>query len=184
MSGFCGYFKFILMKYLLCSLMFLPIFSIAQETFPNTIEKDETSVSPKATLDDVAWIAGYWKGASFGGVTEEIWSPALGKSMMGSFKMVIDNEIQFYEILTISEENGSLMLRIRHFDKNLIGWEEKDAPEEFPLLKITGNKAYFDGLTFEKTGRKTITIFVIFDSKDKGKEEVAFKYKRKTKLKK
>lgn len=172
-----------IMKYLLL-LLFLPISLMAQETFPNTMEKDEASVSPKATLDDIAWLAGHWEGASFGGVTEEIWSPALGNSMMGSFKLVINDEISFYEILTISEENSSLILRIRHFDKELIAWEEKDSPEEFPLLKITKKKAYFDGLTFEKTGRKTITIFVIFDSKEKNKREVAFKYKRRTKLKK
>jgi hypothetical protein len=175
------FFKFIVMKYLLL-LLFLPLSSIAQGTFPNTIEKDEKSVSPKATLDDVAWMAGHWKGKAFGGVTEEIWAPELGGSMMGSFKLVVGNEVQFYELMTITEENESLMLRIKHFDKGLNGWEEKDASEEFVLLKVADKKLYFDGLTLEKTGKKSIIIYVIIDEKGK-KEEVPFAYKRRGKLK-
>jgi hypothetical protein len=181
MNDFLSCFKFIVMKYLFL-LLFLPLFSIAQEGFPNTIEKDEKSISPKATLDDVAWMAGHWKGEAFGGVTEEIWSPKLGGSMMGSFKLVVEDEIQFYELMTITEENGSLMLRIKHFDKGLNGWEEKDVSEEFTLLKITDKKIYFDGLTLEKAGKKSIVIYVIIDEKGK-KEEVPFAYKRRGKLK-
>lgn len=169
------------MKYLFL-LLFLPVFSMAQETFPNTMEKDEKSVSPKATLDDVAWMAGHWKGEAFGGVIEEIWSPELGGSMMGSFKLVIENEILFYELMTITEENGSLMMRVKHFDKGLNGWEEKDESIEFVLLKKTDKKLYFDGLTLEKTGKKSIVIYVIIDEKGK-KEEVPFTYKRRGKLK-
>ena len=32
---------------------------------------DSLAVAPKATINDVAWIAGLWKGEAFGGVTEE-----------------------------------------------------------------------------------------------------------------
>ncbi len=43
--------------------------------------------SPEATLEDVSWIAGHWKGEAFGGIAEEIWSPPLGDSMMFVFKL-------------------------------------------------------------------------------------------------
>lgn len=168
-------------KIIFISILLIP-FIINGQDFPNTLEKDSTAVSPKATLSDISWIAGHWKGNSFGGDTEEIWSAPLGNSMMGSFKMVIDNEIQFYEILTISEEKESLILRILHFDKNLNGWEEQGKPIEFPLVKITPNKVYFDGLTFEKINKKNIIVYVIIDDNN-DKQEMAFPYKRKSKIK-
>ncbi len=170
--------------YFLFLILFIFLSSLTgQNTFPNTIEKTENSISPKATLQDIEWITGHWKGASFGGITEEIWSPPLGPSMMGSFKLMVENEIQFYEILTITEENGTLMLRILHFDKTLTGWEERGGALEFPLLKITSNKVYFDGLTFEKINKKNIMVYVIVEQKEKGKLEMKFPYKRKSKLK-
>jgi hypothetical protein len=52
--------------------------------------------SPKATLNDVSWISGHWKGEAFGGLTEEIWAPPFGNSMMGSFKLVENGIVSFY----------------------------------------------------------------------------------------
>ncbi len=54
-------------------------------------------VSPQATLQDIAWISGYWKGEAFGGITEEMWSNPLGNSMMFAFKLVVDDKVKFYE---------------------------------------------------------------------------------------
>jgi len=131
-------------------------------------------VSPTASINDVAWIAGHWKGEALGGITEEVWTKPLGKSMMGSFKLVVDGIVQFYELCTITEENKSLLLRIKHFDKDLKGWEEKDTSIEFPLVKIEKNKVYFNGLTFERVSQSELNIYVIF--KDEGKEEVEMKF--------
>ena len=58
----------------------------------NTLQLAEGEMSPRATLKDVSWIQGHWKGEAFGGITEEIWSPPLGDSMMFSFKLVADNK--------------------------------------------------------------------------------------------
>ena len=69
---------------------------------------------------------------------------------MCAFKLVKDNKVQFYEICTISEENGSLMLRIKHFNPDLKGWEEKDETVDFPLVKVDGQIAYFSGMTFQR----------------------------------
>jgi len=97
---------------------------------------------------------------------------------MGSFKLVVNEIVQFYELCTITEENESLLLRIKHFDKDLKGWEEKDQSIEFPLVKIEKNKVYFDGLTFEKINEDELNIYVIF--KDEGKEEVEMKFNYKS----
>ena len=162
------------MKNYLALLLFLVSTAlISQNTL--TLEGNE---SPAATLKDVAWIAGHWQGEALGGITEEVWTAPLGKSMMGSFKLVVDEVVQFYELCTITEENESLLLRIKHFDKDLKGWEEKDQSIEFPLVKIEKNKVYFDGLTFEKINEDELNIYVIF--KDEGKEEVEMKFNYKS----
>lgn len=136
-----------------------------------------TMSSPPATLQNVEWMVGHWRGEAFGGITEEIWSPPLGGSMMCSFKLVSDGKVSFYEIVTLSEEAGSLIIRLKHFHGDLKGWEEKDKTIDFPLVKIEGNRAYFDGMTFERTSADELTVYVMIGKKGEEKE-VKFPYRR------
>lgn len=153
-------------------------FTQAQDTVsPNTLTLDTGQPSPEATLDDIAWIQGHWRGEAFGGITEEIWTPPLGGSMMCAFKLVANGEVRFYEIVTITEENNSLMLRLKHFHKDLKGWEEKDETVDFPLVKITPGKVFFDGFTFEKLSDDEINIYVLINGDAREKEE-RFNYRR------
>ena len=84
--------------------LFFISFTYAQN---NTLKFTENSVSPEAKLSDVSWIAGHWKGEAFGGITEEIWSPPLGDSMMFSFKLVVDQKVVFYEIVKSAKFEGA-----------------------------------------------------------------------------
>nr|WP_299523599.1 DUF6265 family protein [uncultured Lutibacter sp.] len=125
-------------------------------------------------------MSGHWEGTAFGGLTEEVWTSPLGGSMMGSFKLVADGEINFYELMTISEENETLLLRIKHFSNDLKGWEEKDESEDFELVKIEANRVYFDNLTFEKVSSSELNIYVVFKNESGIEEEVKFNYKSNT----
>ncbi len=162
--------------FLLISLLF-SLKSYTQDRFPNVKFYDEKLGSPSATLQDISWIQGHWRGPAFGGVSEEIWTPALGGSMMCAYKLAKDGEVQFYEIETISEENGSLILRLKHFNDDLKGWEEKDKTIDFRLVKVTPNKVYFDGYTYEKVSDDEINAYVVIDH-DGEKIEVKFSYQR------
>jgi hypothetical protein len=150
---------------------------MCQEKVSNTVPLGENMESPEATLEAVAFITGHWKGNAFGGITEEIWTPPLGNSMMCAFKLVVENEVRFYEICTISEENGTLILRLKHFDGSLKGWEEKDETIDFRLVKVEKDKVFFDQFTFEKVGPDELNIYVVIDSGGK-EEEVKFNYHR------
>lgn len=133
--------------------------------------------SPAATIEDVAWIAGQYECEAFGGTAHEVWSEPRADNMLGMFQLIDGPSVSFYEIMSIRALDGSLMLRLKHFDKNLHGWEEKDETIDFPLVKLEKNKAYFDGLTFERVGRKRLNVYVAI--KNKGEtEEVLFAYKR------
>ena len=155
------------------------IFAEAQNSTPNTISADTIAgfESPPSTLQDIAWVQGHWQGEAFGGIVEEVWTPPLGGSMMCAFKLVVNNEVRFYEIVTLSEENGTLMLRLKHFHKDLKGWEEKDETVDFPLVKVTPGKMFFDGFTFEKISDDEMNIYVIISQEGK-EREAKFNYKR------
>lgn len=164
-----------------CMLLLFALNSaIAQQKFPNTIEFDSTTMaSQPQTLNALSWLEGHWRGEAFGGVAEEFWSPPLGGSMMCMYKMVsAKNQVVFYELITLDEEQNTLVKRLRHFNKNLTGWEDKiGRPLTFTFIKAEGNKVYFDGFTYEKVSRDEITIYAILQQNG-SKEEMKFSYYR------
>ncbi len=173
------------MKHAIFALFFLvsvSSFNYAQTSVSENILKLDTgNSSPKASVNDVAWIAGHWKGKAFGGEVEEIWTPPSGGSMMCAFKLVVDSKVKFYEFIAIIEENESLILRLKHFHHDLKGWEEKDETVDFPLVKIAEDKVNFDGFTIEKISENEINVFVMIGSDDEA-QEVKFNYKRVTEV--
>jgi len=136
------------MRLRLTFLFFVMVIStiFAQEQASNVLKLTEGKNSPKASLQDVSWISGYWRGEAFGGITEEIWSDPLGNSMMFSFKLVIDGKIQFYEVGGITEENNTLLLQLKHFHGDFKGWEKKDETVDFKLVKVEKDRVYFNEL--------------------------------------
>ncbi len=157
--------------------LFLFLCSIAGRA-QHTLSYKEKNGSPKASLADVAWISGHWKGTAFGGITEEIWSPPLGNSMMFSFKLVVDDKVRFYELGHIQETNHTLLLQLKHFDGDLKAWEEKDEMENFQLVKIDRDHVYFDGFTFEKINDAEINLYVVIVEETGNEQEVKFNYKK------
>jgi len=149
----------------------------AQFSSENTLYLAEGDKSPNSDLSVLSWLAGHWQGEAFGGTTEEVWTSPLAGSMMGSFKLAVDGKISFYELMTISEEENSLLLRIKHFHQDLKGWEEKEESIDFKLVKVTQHKVYFEGFTFEKVNENEINIYVVIEE-GKQKEEVKFTYAR------
>lgn len=155
-------------------LLFISIASQAQ----NTLSFPENGTSPKADLKEIAWMEGHWKGEAFGGIVEEIWSPPLGGSMMFSFKLVNEGKVSFYELGHIRQLNETLIFELKHFHGDLKGWEKKDEVQSFRLIKIDGNRVYFDGFTFEKISGDEINIYVLVGHDDGSNEETKFDYKR------
>ena len=158
------------MKTLLLFLTFSS-FCFAQ----NTLQYNEEKGSEKATLQDIKWLEGNWKGEAFSGTYEENWSKPFGGSMMFSFKLVVEDKIVFYELGHIVEKDGTLEYQIKHFDANLNGWEEKDESEKFRFIKKEGNKMYFDNFTFEYVSEKHVRIYAFFED---SKEEMVFNFKK------
>ncbi|MFD0989621.1 DUF6265 family protein [Mariniflexile jejuense] len=138
--------------------------------------QNEQILQPK--LENISWISGNWKGEAFDGKTEENWSNPSGDSMMATFKLIVNNKVAFYEIEIIREINNTLILQLKHFNNDLKGWETKDETIDFPLIKITQNKAVFEGMIFEKISTKEMNIYVDIHQENGSIERVKFNYKK------
>lgn len=143
-----------------------------------TLALDEDAISPPATIEQVAWIAGHWRGEGLGGLNEEVWAPPLAGTMTGMYKLVRDGVVAFYEILTIAEDHGSLVLRIKHFNPDLTGWEEKDEVVSFRLVRLEDGIAWFDGLTFRQLGADELRVHLAVGRGTGPPREVVFDYRR------
>ena len=101
------------------------------------------------TIDDFSFLTGAWSGTGFGGISEEIWMPASGGRLFGIFKQSTEEELVFTEFMEISETDEGWILRLKHFNPDFSGWEEKNDYVTFPFRSVSKNKAVFGGLTYE-----------------------------------
>jgi Domain of unknown function (DUF6265) len=163
-------------------IVFTAIFSLpaaAQvKNTENTVKLTEGQASPKASIADVEWLAGSWLGSGLGGVSEEIWSKPQGGVMMGAYRLIMDGKPVFYEMMWLTETEGTLMLKLKHFHPNLVGWEEKDKTVDFKFVGRNGNRINFSGLTFERTDDKNLKIYLALKQKDGSVREELFIMKR------
>jgi hypothetical protein len=135
----------------------------------------------KATLEDFSWIVGHWSGTGMGGTSEEMWMPPAGGAILGSFRQLQDGKVVFYEILTFVERDGTVVLRLKHFNADLTAWEEKAQVLEFPLLELTATRAVFNAMTFTHEDKDAFRVNLRLRDRATGdvKEEV-FQYSRVT----
>ena len=62
--------------------------------------------------------------------------------------------------------DGSIEIRLKHFGRDLTPWEEKEEWTRFRLIKVEGQTAYFDKLTYQRSGKK-LTIKLLLNNKEK-----------------
>ncbi len=147
--------------------------ALAQDTVD--IRATANGAAPaQATIDDISWLAGHWRGEGLGGQSEELIAPPLDGQIMGMFRQTkADGSLMFYEFYQLAEDNGSVVLRIKHFSPDFKGWENKDVSVEFPLVSVEENTVYFDGLTFARNGDVLRTAVLI-----EGQGRADFRYER------
>lgn len=154
--------------FVITSIMITSFFSVSCNA------QVEKILEPK--LENISWISGNWKGEAFGGYTEENWSEPSGGSMMAVFKLIDKDAVSFYEIEIIREVENTLVLQLKHFNKDLKGWETKDETVDFPLKEITVNKVTFEGMSFEKISDNEMNVYVDIHQKNGSIETVKFNY--------
>ena len=140
--------------------------------------------SPAATLADVSWLVGRWEGSGIEGAPAmESWLPPTGQTMVGTFiQQNADGSIMFTEHMYLSEQDGSLVVKLKHFNADLTGWEDKEGMVTFRLLAIEPCAAYFQALTYRCTtpeeGEGGLVVAVRMKSDKPEVQELAFRFER------
>jgi Domain of unknown function (DUF6265) len=144
--------------------------SLAQEHPPAAMVRTWTDgmVSPAATIDDIRWMVGDWKGGLDGGMQEYTAFPPVDRHVPGFGRgWGQDGSIWYYEINDFIEVNGSIEFRVKHFSSELKGWEGKDEFVRHRLIEKTEGALYFDGLTVVREGSEHYTVYVRINEGDR-----------------
>ncbi|MGD9790800.1 MAG: DUF6265 family protein [Phycisphaerales bacterium] len=118
----------------------------------------------KATIADLAWLAGAWTGTrgSQGQISfEERWSPPLGGSMLATSRTVSRGKLSAFEYLRVIERDDGLVY---------IAQPNGGSPTEFVLTELTATRAVFDNprhdypkrITYELSPEGALTATIGF----------------------
>lgn len=128
----------------------------------------EPQVAGSPEIQRMAWLTGRWVNAEGGEFSEETWSPPYGNSLIGMWRWVREGRAVLFELLTLTAEPEGLVLRLRHFDRQGVGREEKDAPLVLREVRSGRSEATFEGvkdgrplrITYRRDGRDALTGIV------------------------
>lgn len=136
------------------------------------------SLNAQSKLEKLGWLEGSWTTEKWGGTVEEYWSAPAGNSVIGMFRLFNAEGVQFTEHWIISEFEGKLSLRLRHFNPDFTSWEEKDEFVEFPFVEMGEHFIQFVGLRYELIDEDEITVTLDMKRGDKIEQEI-FNLKKK-----
>lgn len=123
-------------------------------------------------IADFKWLAGNWIGDGFGGVSQEAWTEPTVNNMVGVYKHYKDGKPTFFEFFNISETDGKISLKLKHFNPDMMGWEEKADFVEFPFVSATKTKIEFKGLIYELVEENKMEISLKLKQGDKISTEI------------
>lgn len=97
----------------------------------------------------LAWLEGCWSGEGLGGVITECWMSSPDGNMVGTFQIVEDGQLQFFEALLLGEVDGVAGYHVKHYDADFGPWEAADEVVSFAFVSSRGTQAEFEGLTYD-----------------------------------
>jgi hypothetical protein len=132
----------------------------------HTYKLQDGEARPTASLEAASFLVGSWVGTAFGERMEETWSKPTGGSMLGTFKLFSGDEPAMYELMLLTVEEGTLSLKVKHFNADFSAWEEKPDYVHFRLVKYAENELHFGGLSFYKRSDDRIDGYIVMSSED------------------
>lgn len=133
---------------------------------------------PSATLGDAAFLQGRWVGTGIGSIAEETWGQPKSSVMLCMARIDKNGAPWFYELVVLAEVQGSLELRLKHFNPDLTGWEEKAQVQTFPLVRSEPGTLWFDGMTFHRVSDEELEVWVRIHGRDGAVKDEPFRYRR------
>lgn len=157
------YVKTVVRSLCLLSSCVISMVAMAQEPSQSPMVRTwtEGTISPPATIKDIQWLVGDWRGSLEGSLQQYVvLIPTKGHMPGFARAWKQDGSIVFYEINDFIEVNRTLEYRVKHFSGDLADWEGKDEYDRHRLIAVTDKAIYFDGITIVKEGRDHFTVYV------------------------
>ena len=169
--------KLFIARFSATALLALATTAASHETRP----LPENYNAPAARVEDFGWLVGQWQGEGIGGNQAlESWLPPTGDTMVGTFVQTnADGNIMFTEHMYLLEHEGSVILRLKHFNPDMTGWEDKGKYVTFRLIEARQCSAYFAGLTLRCDSEHGLLVAVRMREADGEISELVFRFKRK-----
>ena len=132
--------------------------------------------STEWSLDDLAWLEGCWEGPAFDGFAKECWVTGPDGHMTGLLQLEEEGKIVFTEIFHLADFEEGPSLRVKHFNADMTGWEEKDGFNAFKLQRTEPGLGVFSGLTLrlEEDGRQTIELVLTNKEGERWTETIVY----------
>lgn len=133
-------------------------------------------------VSQLAFMAGTWTQQHKWGDMEEFWSKPMGDNMVSSFRNVKDGKVTFYEFVVIEQTDSIPVMKMRHFNRGSIAWEEKDTPFLLPLVKLEHDLAGFESvdksvrLAYKRVSTEKMDVILEEKGKDGKWQKDVFNY--------
>lgn len=117
-----------------------------------------------SSLKSLSFLSGRWVSETPSQVQEELWTLVKGDSITGSFRILNQGRPVFYEFWAVELSGSAPVLKLKHFNAGLVGWEDKASSTEMPLIAVADNDAVFaapDGsvsLHYRRAGNRLTCI--------------------------
>lgn len=103
------------------------------------------AAGPAATIDDLAWMTGNYAGAIGPNQLEENWIKAEGGSIAAMVRSTGAGRTGMFEMITIEEMDGSLVLHIQQFNPGFV--PRTPTPQKMELMAIHDNHVHFNAVS-------------------------------------
>ena len=149
------------------------VFAVVVAVVCSSVSPRAGGQAPRATIADVAWLAGTWANDGKPVLSEERWTPPAGGAMLAVARTVKGERMVAFEYLRIVEREGGLVY---------IAQPNGRPPTDFTLTSFSAQSATFENPAhdFPKMIRYTLKPDGVLEAviSDGGKRAQTFAFKR------
>ena len=100
---------------------------------------------PAASIEQLDWMTGNWAGNLGPNQLEENWIATEGSTIMAAVRMTGADATSMFEMITIEEVEGSLVLHVQQWDPGFVSRTE--TAQKLELMEITENSVKFEDVS-------------------------------------
>lgn len=114
---------------------------------------------PQSSFDALRWVAGEWQGDGPTGRIDAFWLPPGAGTLVGVLRRIREGRVLGYAIATVTESDGSLLLRFKRFDARLAGRESQEPASPRRLVSLSDTEVAFEGIRLRRSGDSIVLEF-------------------------